>query len=125
MVRRKNRYHFAEDILGVLREHKFYLMHEQGKLPCVIIANLVTPKRDPQGQDKSRIDTRRFTTAIIEAVRKLAPGIQTYHAANWRFKDQFDRSTAKKYNVNLGKKTKVADLLRDFLIENRGLPRTR
>jgi hypothetical protein len=60
MVRRKNRYHFAEDILGVLREHKFYLMHEQGKLPCVIIANLVTPKRDPQGQDKSRISRQGF-----------------------------------------------------------------
>jgi hypothetical protein len=73
--------HYAQDVLGVLREHNFYLIHEKGKLPCVIIANLVTPKRDPQGQDKSRIDTRPFATAIIEAVRKLAPGIQTYHAA--------------------------------------------
>jgi hypothetical protein len=98
-------------------------MHEQGKLPCNIIVNLVTPRRDPHGQDKSRIDTRPFTTAIIEAVRRLAPKIQTYHAAGWRFQDQFDRSTAKKkqHEVNPGRKMKVADLLRDFLVQHRGL----
>jgi hypothetical protein len=97
-------------------------MHEQGRLPCVIIVNLVTPRRDPHGQDKSRIDTRPFTNAIIEAVRKLAPGIQTYHAAGWRFQDQFDRSTVRKqHDVNLGRKTKVEDLLRDFLVQHRGL----
>jgi hypothetical protein len=92
----RGRYREAEDILGVLREHRFYLMHEKGKIPCVIIANLITPRREPHGQDKSRIYTGPFTTAIIEAVSKLAPAIQTYHAAGWRFKDEFDRSTAKK-----------------------------
>jgi len=118
----RSRYHEAEDVLGVLRELRFYLMHEQGKLPCIIIVNLVTPRREPHGQDKSRIDTTPFTTAIIEAVRKLAPGVQTYHAAGWRFQDQFDRSTAKKqHDVNLGRKMKVADLLRDFLVHHRGL----
>lgn len=92
-------------------------MHEQGKLPCIIIVNLVTPRREPHGQDKSRIDTRPFPSAITEAVRRLASGIQTYHAAGWRFQDQFDRSSAKKqHDVNLGQKMKVADLLRDFLV---------
>lgn len=28
----RGRYHDAEDILKVLQEHKFYLVHEQGKL---------------------------------------------------------------------------------------------
>jgi hypothetical protein len=118
-------YHYAQDILDVLRGHNFYLIHEQGKLPCVIMANLVTPKRDPQGQDKSRMDTRPFTTAIIEAVRKLAQGIQTYHAAGWKFRRDFDRSTARKHDINRGKRIKVADLLREFLTEQRGLPMTR
>ena len=121
----KGRYHYAEDILKVLKEHKFDLLHDQGKLPCLIIANLVTPRRDPHGQDKSRIDTKPFVTTIIEAVCKMAPGIQTYHAAGWKFGDAFDRSTAKKHDINWRKKTKVTDLLRDFLIEYRGLPRTR
>lgn len=121
----RGEYHYVQDILDVLREHNFYLIHERGKLPCVIIANLVTPKRDPQGQDKSRIDTSPFTTAIIEAVRKLAQGIQTYHAAGWKFRRDFDRSTARKHDINRGKGIKVADLLRDFLIEQRGLPITR
>lgn len=43
-------------------------------------------------------------------------------AAGWRFKDEFDHSTAKKqHEVNLGRKMKVADLLRDFLVQHRGL----
>jgi hypothetical protein len=124
-VDERGRYHEAENVLEVLRQHKFYLEFDQAKVPCVIIANLVTPKRDPHGQDKSRIDIRPFISAIIEVIRKLAPGIQTYHAAGWRFRDQFDRSTAKKHDLNPGRKTKVADLLRDFLIVHRGLPETR
>jgi hypothetical protein len=121
----RGRYHEAEDILKVLEEHKFYLLHDQEKLPCLIIANLVTPRRDPHGQDKSRIDTKPFVTTIIEAVHKMALGIQTYHMAGWKFRDAFDRSTVKKHDINWGKKTKVADLLKDFLIEHRGLPRRR
>ena len=45
-------------ILGVLRHYKFNDdAEDSSKVPCVIIANLVTPRRDPHGQDKSRIDT--------------------------------------------------------------------
>ncbi|HEY7080151.1 MAG TPA: hypothetical protein VH500_10645 [Nitrososphaeraceae archaeon] len=115
-------YHEAKDILGVLQEHKFYLLHDQGKLPCLVIANLVTPRRDPHGQDKSRIDTEPFVATIIEAVRKMASGIQTYHAAGWKFRDAFDRSSVKKHHINWGKKTKIEDLLKNFLVEHRGLP---
>lgn len=119
----KNESHFAEDIIKVLEEHKFNLFLSQGKLPCLVIANLVTPRRDPHGQDKSRIDTRPFITTIMEAVSKMASGVQTYHAAGWRFRDPFRRSTIKRHNLNFGKKTKIEDLLRDFLVEQRGLPR--
>ena len=37
-------------------------------------------------------------------MRKLAPGIQTYHAAGWKFRRDFDRSTARKHDINRGKK---------------------
>jgi hypothetical protein len=37
--------------------------------------DLVTQRRDPHGQDKSRIDTKPFATKIIEAVSKMASGI--------------------------------------------------
>lgn len=114
-------YHVAKDIVGILEEHKFYLLHNQGKLPCLVIANLVTPRRDPHGQDKSRIDTKPFAATIIDAVHKMASGIQTYYAAGWKFRDAFDRSTVKKHHVSWGKKTKIEDLLKNFLIENRGL----
>ena len=115
--------HSAKDIIKVLEEHKFNLIHAQGKLPCLVIANLVTPRRDPHGQDKSRIDTRPFTTTIIEAVGKMASGVQTYHAAGWKFRDPFKRSTIKRHDINFGKKTKIEDLLRNFLVQQRGLPR--
>ena len=119
----KNESHLAENIIKVLEEHRFNLFLAQGKLPCLVIANLVTPRRDPHGQDKSRIDTRPFVTTIIEAVSKMASGVQTYHAAGWRFRDPFRRSTIKRHNINFGKKTKIEDLLRDFLVDQRGLPR--
>ena len=37
---------------------------DSSKVPSVIIANLVTPRRDPHGQDKSRIDRRPFMTPL-------------------------------------------------------------
>ena len=118
------RYHYAENLLAVLQEHKFYLLHDEGKLPCIIISNLVTPRRDPHGQDKSRIDTKPFVATIIDAVGKMAAGIQTYHAAGWKFRDAFDRSTIKKHHINWGKKTKIEHLLMNFLVEHRGLPKS-
>jgi hypothetical protein len=84
---------------------------------------LVTPRRDPHGQDKSRIDTRPFINTIIETVGKMASGVQTFHAAGWKFRDPFKRSTIKRHNINFGKKAKIEDLLRTFLVEQRGLPR--
>ena len=40
---------------------------DSSKVPCVIIANLVTPRKDPHGQDKSRIDciTLKFSRPDI------------------------------------------------------------
>ena len=34
--------------------------HHTIKLPCIIVGNLITPRRDPQGYDKSSIDTKPF-----------------------------------------------------------------
>lgn len=117
-----DRHHTAKDIIEVLEKHRFYLVGPNKKIPCVILANLVTQRRDPHGQDKSRIDTRPFTSLIIEAVRRIAPGIQTYRADNWTFKDEEDRYTAKHHDINLGEKGSVEGLLRKFLIDERGFP---
>jgi hypothetical protein len=53
----------------------------------------------------------------------MASGVQTFHAAGWKFRDPFKRSTIKRHNINFGKKAKIEDLLRTFLVEQRGLPR--
>lgn len=96
--------------------------YEHGKLPSIVLLNLVTLRRDPHGQDKSRIDTRPFATKSIEAVSKMAPGITTFHAAGYIFAKVFDRSTIKKHDINLGRKKGVEELLKQFLVEERGLP---
>ena len=117
------RYHTAKDIIGVLEEYRFYKASSNGKIPCVIIANLVTPRRDPHGQDKSRIDITPFKGVIIEAVSKLAPGIRTFRADNWKFKDEEDPYEREHHDVNIDSKTRgIRGLLLKFLREQRGYP---
>lgn len=113
----------ATDIIGILEKYKFYEVSPKGKIPCVILANLVTPRRDPHGQDKSRIDTRPFVGAIIEAVGKVAPGIQTFRADNWKFKDEDDPYEREHQDVNPdGKSRGIRSLMLKFLREYRAYP---
>jgi hypothetical protein len=49
---------------------------------------------DYHGKDKSRIDTRPFTEAIIKACRRIADGIQTFKAAGYEFETKHSRSFA-------------------------------
>ena len=41
------------------------------RIPCVIVGNLLTPKRDPVGYDKSIIDINPFNSEIIQAVGQI------------------------------------------------------
>ena len=47
-----------------------YSLHQ--KMPCIIAANLITPKVSYQSHDKSAINATPFTHAIIRAVEELA-----------------------------------------------------
>jgi hypothetical protein len=78
----------ARDIQGILDECGFAFGEYSGarvKLPCVIAANLVSPKIDYKGKSKSDIDTQPFKEKIIEAVTKIASEIQTFRAAGYDF----------------------------------------
>jgi hypothetical protein len=78
----------ASDIMSILKVYNFYFYQysdARAKLPCVIFANLVTPRVDYHGKDKSRIDTRPFTKTIINACRRTVEDIQTFKAAGWKF----------------------------------------
>lgn len=114
--------HFeAKDIMQVLSHYGFHRYHgSKSKISCVIVANLVTPRRDPHGYDKSRIDTQPFAETIAEAVKKLAAEIPTFRAAEYTFPDESNYKTARWHSVE--KKTSVKELLKDFLVKERGLP---
>jgi hypothetical protein len=111
----------AKNILEVLQHFGFHRYYgSKSKISCIIIANLVTPRRDPHGYDKSRIDTQPFAGTIGEAVRRVADEVPTFRAAGYKFPDESNYSTARWHSVE--KKTSIKELLKDFLVRERGLP---
>jgi hypothetical protein len=111
----------AKNIRELLEKHGFHTYSAPtSKLPSIIVANLITPRRDPQGFDKSSIDTQPFTQTITTAVNKMASGVQTYRAAGYRFQKADDYSTGRQHDTNT--QVSARELLKQFLIKERGLP---
>jgi hypothetical protein len=110
------------DIFHILKWKGFKEPDTYSKLPCIIIANLITPRRDPLGHDKSTIDTKPFIDTIESAVEKMVSGIQTYSAVNIRFVRFKGRTSGRDHgDIRFGKKSGI-EHLRRFLIKERGLP---
>jgi hypothetical protein len=110
----------AKNIHEILEKHGFHTYHgPTAKLPCVVIANLVTPRRNPHGYDKSSIDTKPFQQTILTAVSRMVSGIQTFRAAGYRFQEADDYRTGRKHDINT--KVNAKRLLEQFLIKERGL----
>lgn len=109
----------ADEVLRYCGFNKYSA--KRSMLPSLIIGNLITPRRDPHGYDKSRIDTMPFVQTISVAIKKMASNIQTLRAAGYimRSKDD-DYRSAKQKKIN--RKVSAKDLLRQFLINERGLP---
>ena len=93
---------------------------DSSKVPCVIIANLVTPRRDPHGQEKSRIDTTPFVDTIIKAVSRLSTEIKSYRGEGYYFTKRSERRYAERHDTGRGQ---LERLLTNYLTENYGLPR--
>ena len=112
-------YTVPKNILGVLEIYGFHnYANDTAKIPCLIIANLVTPRREPHGQDKSRIDITPFAATIMHAVRKLAAGIKSYRAVGIRFSKPTERRTAIQVSSGRGL---LEGVLTDYLQKNHGL----
>jgi hypothetical protein len=87
----------------------------------VIIANLITPRRDPQGYDKSSLDMQVFSETIVTAVEKMAKDIRTFKAAGYKKphnEEDYRNATRRKTDG----KDSIKTLLTRFLQEKRGLP---
>ena len=109
----------VDELLRTFGFHKHSA--KKSRLPCLVIGNLITPRRDPHGYDKSRIDTKPFRQTIVAAIKKMAADIPTLHAAGYimRSKDD-DYRNARQKKIN--RKVSAKDLLRKFLVKERGLP---
>ncbi|MFZ0554542.1 MAG: hypothetical protein WAM26_04540, partial [Nitrososphaeraceae archaeon] len=109
----------VDELLRTFGFHKHSA--KKSRLPCLVIGNLITPRRDPHGYDKSRIDTKPFRQTIVAAIKKMAADIPTLHAAGYivRSKDD-DYRNARQKKIN--RKVSAKDLLRQFLVKERGLP---
>ena len=57
------------------------------RLPSVVAINLITPRREPHGYDKSSLDTSPYANVIAMAVSRVALGVQTFRAAGYRFQN--------------------------------------
>lgn len=113
-------WHRPHSILGVLEAYRFDDdAEDSSKVPCYIIANLVTPRRDPHGQDKARIDTTPFVDAIVKAVSRLASEIKSYRGEGIYFSTRSERSTTVHRDTGRGQ---LERLVVEYLTEHHGLP---
>ncbi len=114
-------YDATTNILGVLEHYGFHeYATDSAKIPCLVVANLVTPRRDPHGQDKSRIDTSPFTETIMEGVKRIASEIKSFHALGYSFRKPEERRNAIRLHSSSGEKS-LKDLLMDYLRKEHGL----
>ena len=72
-------------ILKDLGFHFYDYSDSKAKIPSIIIVNIVSPRIDYHGHDKSRVDTHAFSETIIEAAKKISDTIQTFRAAGFVF----------------------------------------
>jgi hypothetical protein len=103
------------DILSALSFRFCDYSDSKIKIPSVIIINIVSPRVDYHGHDKSRIDTHAFSETIIEAAKKIADSVQTFRGAGFKFIKERCHNTIPK---NKKPKRKPEDIVRTF-IENR------
>ena len=112
-------YSKPKNILDVLEIFGFHdYANDTAKIPCLIVANLVTPRRDPHGQDKSRIDITPFAGTIVEAVKKLASDIKSYRAVGIKFSKPSERRSATQVSSGRGL---LEGVLTEYLQKNHGL----
>ena len=121
-IKFEGEYHIDKNVDELLRTFGFHKHSaKKSRLPCIIIGNLITPRRDPHGYDKSRIDTKPFAQTIVTAIKKMAGDIPTLRATGYvmRSRDDDYRSARQK---KINRKVSAKDLLRQFLVNERGLP---
>jgi hypothetical protein len=82
----KNKNLRAWNIVDIFSEYEFRFKSydtnkQKTKLPCIIAANLISPKLTYRSEGKSDVDTTPFQQLIAQVVAKVARQIKTFRAA--------------------------------------------
>lgn len=99
------------DILKALGFRFYDYSDSKIKIPSVIIVNIVSPRVDYHGHDKSRIDTHAFSETIIETSKKISDSVQTFRAAGFKFIKERNHGTV----LEDKKLKKPEDIVRAFI----------
>ena len=117
---KKNFYHkSAYDIKDIFHKCGFEFYSYSGpkvKLPCIIAANLISPRIDYHERAKTRIDTHPFSSAIIKGVLKISEDIQTFRAAGYQF---YTEREMREFSRSKREKMTAQDIVEEVLWERK------
>ena len=117
---RKNGYSkSAYDVKDILQKCGFEFYSYSGprvKLPCIIAANLISPRVDYHERAKTRIDTHHFSSAIITGVLKISEEIRTFRAAGYQF---YTEREMREFSKARGEKMTVQAIVEEVLQERK------
>ena len=105
----------ADSMKSILQTHGFAFRDYSDskiKIPSIILVNLISPRVDYHGHDKSRIDTQSFTQTIIAAAQKIAKDTRTFRGAGFIFTSEKQHDMAPLEKAN---RVTVKDVLNKFL----------
>lgn len=103
--------HTAREMLNKEGFEYYSYSSPKTKIPTIIMANLISPRIDYHGHDKSRVDARPFIPTIIEALQKISKGIQTFRGAGYTFSSDRHHDTARANENKVGTKEALKELL--------------
>ncbi len=100
------------DILSALRFQFYDYSDSKTKIPSLIIVNIISPRVDYHGHDKSRIATHAFSETIIEAAKKIADSVQTFRGAGFIFTKERHHDTIPENKSKVTPESLVEKLLK-------------
>ena len=104
---------------GILEKYGFAFYDycdSKVKIPSIIIVNIVSPRVDYHGHDKSRIDTHAFSEMIIDEAKKISDSIQTFRAAGFIFTKERHHDTIPQNNSKVTPESLVEKLLKKRMV---------
>jgi hypothetical protein len=109
----------AYDIKDILQKCGFEFYSYSGpkvKLPCIIVANLISPRIDYHERAKTRIDTHPLSSAIISGVMKISEEMQTFRAAGYYF---YTEREMREFSRAKREKMTAQDIIEEVLRERK------